>query len=240
MEVCCTKDPRFQPNTTIDDQEFLPRQDGDLTITYDVNRTYESSYWAQVTIENHNPLGRLDNWQLSWDWMEDEFIFTMRGAYPSVVDTSDCIFGPQGQYYQQLDFSTALNCDRRPTIVDPPLHDQQHQPRNGPLLLPQRTILPPAMDPSKSKSSFQINVFKMPPNTNRSYLTPAPELGHRRPSEPGPTSAGPRPGQPVPLPRPERPALQHILGRQLAGRLQHHAAKGCEPPLLRLVLGLLQ
>ncbi|GFP82414.1 cobra-like protein 7, partial [Phtheirospermum japonicum] len=113
MEVCCTKDPRFQPHTTIDDQEFLPRQDGNLTITYDITRTYESSYWAQVTIENHNPLGRLDNWQLSWDCMEDEFIFAMLGAYPSVVDTSDCIFGPQGQYYQQLDFSTALNCDRR-------------------------------------------------------------------------------------------------------------------------------
>ncbi|CAA0817544.1 COBRA-like protein 8 [Striga hermonthica] len=87
MQVCCTRDPNFRPNTTLDDG-FLPRQNGDLTIMYDVTRTYSSNYWAQVTIENHSPLGRLDNWQLSWDWMEDEFIFAMRGAYPSVVDTS--------------------------------------------------------------------------------------------------------------------------------------------------------
>ncbi|KAL3626568.1 COBRA-like protein 7 [Castilleja foliolosa] len=173
MNVCCTKDPNFRPNTTLDDQEFLPRQNGDLTIMYDVTRTYESSYWAQVTIENHNPLGRLDSWQLSWDWMEDEFIFAMRGAYPSVVDTSDCVFGPQGQYYQQLDFSTALNCDRRPTIVDLPL-SMTNNTNLGmvPFCCRNGTILPPAMDPSKSKSAFQINVFKMPPNTNRSYLTP--------------------------------------------------------------------
>ncbi|KAK6161044.1 hypothetical protein DH2020_004425 [Rehmannia glutinosa] len=90
MEVCCTRDPDFKSNVTLD-EEFLPRQNGDLTIMYDVTRTYESNYWAQVTIENHNALGRLDNWQLSWDWMEDEFIFAMRGAYPSVVDTSACM-----------------------------------------------------------------------------------------------------------------------------------------------------
>ncbi|KAK6138785.1 hypothetical protein DH2020_027471 [Rehmannia glutinosa] len=132
----------------------------------------------RVTIENHNALGRLDNWQLSWDWMEDEFIFAMRGAYPSVVDTSACVFGKQGQFYQSLDFSTALNCDRRPTIVDLPLSMTNNSNlgmipfccRNG-------TILPPAMDPSKSKSAFQINVFKMPPNLNRSDLTPPQNWG---------------------------------------------------------------
>lgn len=177
MEVCCTRDPKFKSNVSLD-EEFLPRQDGDLTIMYDVTRTYESNYWAQVTIENHNPLGRLDNWQLSWDWMEDEFIFAMKGAYPSVVDTSDCVFGKQGQFYQSLDFSNALNCERRPTLVDLPLAKTNDSNlgmipfccRNG-------TILPPAMDPSKSKSAFQINVFKMPPNLNRSRLTPPQNWG---------------------------------------------------------------
>ncbi|PIN19241.1 hypothetical protein CDL12_08094 [Handroanthus impetiginosus] len=177
MEVCCTRDPKFKSNVTID-EEFLPRENGDLTIMYDVTRTYESNYWAQVTIENHNPLGRLDNWQLSWDWMEDEFIFAMRGAYPSIVDTSKCVSGKQGQFYQDLDFSTALNCDRRPTIVDLPLAMTNNTNlgmipfccRNG-------TILPPGMDPSKSKSAFQINVFKMPPNLNRSLLTPPQNWG---------------------------------------------------------------
>ncbi|KAH6831966.1 COBRA-like protein-7 precursor [Perilla frutescens var. hirtella] len=177
MEVCCTRDPEFKSNVTLD-EEFLPHQDGDLTIMYDVTRTYESNYWAQVTIENHNPLGRLDNWQLSWDWMEDEFIFAMKGAYPSVVDTSDCVFGKQGQFYQSLDFSTALNCDRRPTLVDLPLA-KTNDTNLGmiPFCCRNGTILPPAMDPSKSKSAFQINVFKMPPNLNRSRLMPPQNWG---------------------------------------------------------------
>ncbi|KAG8370479.1 hypothetical protein BUALT_Bualt14G0121100 [Buddleja alternifolia] len=179
MEVCCTRDLSFRSNVTVDD-EFLPRQNGDLTIMYDVTRTYESNYWAQVTIENHNPLGRLDNWQLSWDWMEDEFIFAMRGAYPSIVDTSPCVFGRQGQYYQSLDFSTALNCDRRPTIIDLPL-EMTNNTNLGmiPFCCRNGTILPPEMDPSKSKSAFQINVFKMPPNLNRSDLTPPQNWGIR-------------------------------------------------------------
>ncbi|CAI9119027.1 OLC1v1020676C1 [Oldenlandia corymbosa var. corymbosa] len=172
MEVCCTQDPNFVANTTLD-EEFLPRQNGDLTIMYDVIRTYESNYWAEVTIANHNPLGRLDNWKLSWDWMRDEFIYAMKGAYPSAVGTTDCVFGKQGQYYQALDFSNALNCERRPTIVDLPLAKTNDTSvgmipnccRNG-------TILPPSMDPSKSVSAFQINVFKMPPDLNRSQLNP--------------------------------------------------------------------
>ncbi|KAL2229709.1 UNVERIFIED_CONTAM: COBRA-like protein 7 [Sesamum indicum] len=177
LQVCCTRDPKFKSNVTIDG-EFLPRQNGDLTIIYDVTRTYESSYWAQVMIENHNPLGRLDNWQLSWDWMEDEFIFAMKGAYPSVVDTSDCVFGKQGQFYKDLDFSNALNCDRRPTIVDLPL-EKTNDTTLGmiPFCCRNGTILPPAMDPSKSKSAFQLNVFKMPPNLNRSYLIPPQNWG---------------------------------------------------------------
>ncbi|KAI3743607.1 hypothetical protein L1987_61317 [Smallanthus sonchifolius] len=70
MNLCCTKDPNAVTNTTVTD-EFLPRQTGDLTIMYDVIRTYESDYWAEVTIENHNSLGQLDNWNLTWDWMRD-------------------------------------------------------------------------------------------------------------------------------------------------------------------------
>ncbi|XP_051127679.1 COBRA-like protein 7 [Andrographis paniculata] len=177
MEVCCIRDPKFKTNVTTGD-EFLPRQQGDLTIMYDVTRTYESNYWAHVTIENHNPLGRLDNWQLSWDWMEDEFIFAMKGAYPSLVDTSACVLGKQGQFYQDLDFSTALSCERRPTIIDLPLA-KTNDTNLGmiPFCCRNGTILPPAMDPAKSKSAFQINVFKMPPNLNRSILSPPQNWG---------------------------------------------------------------
>lgn len=172
MQVCCTQNPNFKTNETLDG-EFLARQNGDLTIMYDVIRTYESHYWAQVTITNNNPLGRLDNWKLSWDWMRDEFIWAMKGAYPSVVDTSDCIFGEQGQYYQGLDFSNALNCQRRPTIIDlPPTKANDTNLGLIPYCCRNGTILPPSMDPSKSISAFQINVFKMPPDLNRSQLNP--------------------------------------------------------------------
>lgn len=172
MQVCCTKDPKFKTNLTLG-EKFSPRQDGDLTIMYDILRTYDSNYWAQVTIANHNPLGRLDNWKLSWDWMKDEFIWEMKGAYPSVVDTSDCVSGPQGKFYQNLDFSNGLNCERRPTLIDLPL-EKTNDTKLGmiPFCCRNGTILPPAMDPSKSVSAFQMNVFKMPPDLNRSSFTP--------------------------------------------------------------------
>ncbi|KAK4380087.1 hypothetical protein RND71_001949 [Anisodus tanguticus] len=172
MQVCCTKDSKFKTNLTLD-EKFNPRRDGDLTIMYDILRTYDSNYWAQVTIANHNPLGRLDNWKLSWDWMKDEFIWEMKGAYPSVVDTSECVLGAQGKFYQNLDFSNGLNCERRPTIIDLPL-EKTNDTKLGmiPFCCRNGTILPPAMDPSKSVSAFQMNVFKMPPDQNRSSFTP--------------------------------------------------------------------
>ncbi|PQQ16586.1 COBRA-like protein 7 [Prunus yedoensis var. nudiflora] len=163
MHVCCNVDTKFKTNITVD-ENFLPRQNGDLTIMYDVTNTEDSNYWAQVTIANHNPLGRLDNWKLSWDWMADEFIFAMKGAYPSIVDSSDCIFGRQVSYYQALDFSTVLNCKRRPTIIDlPPTKANDTILGLVPNCCRNGTILPQSMDPSKSMSSFQIQ-FTPPQN----------------------------------------------------------------------------
>jgi hypothetical protein len=89
------------------------------------------------------------------------------------VDTSGCIYGAQGQYYQSLDFSQVLNCDRKPVILDLPLsryNDTQigkidNCCRNG-------TILPKSMDEKQSKSAFQMQVFKMPPDLNRTKLFP--------------------------------------------------------------------
>lgn len=46
-------------NQTSPKRNFLPRQKGNLTIAYDVLQSYGSSYLAQVTISNHNLLGRL-------------------------------------------------------------------------------------------------------------------------------------------------------------------------------------
>lgn len=170
--VCCIKDPSARSNVTLD-EEFLPRRDGDLTIMYDVLRAYETSYHAQVTISIHNPIGRLDNWHLSWDWMRHEFINTIRGAYPYVVDTNDCIFGTQGQFYKDLDFYRVLNCQKTPTIIDLPL-EKTNDTNLGmiPFCCRNGTILPPSMDPKKSTSSFQMEVYKMPPDLNRTRLNP--------------------------------------------------------------------
>ncbi|XWS14150.1 hypothetical protein CRYUN_Cryun36dG0098900 [Craigia yunnanensis] len=173
MQVCCIKDPKFKTNVTVD-EEFLPRQSGDLTIMYDVTGTYESNYWAQVIISNHNPLGRPDNWKLSFDWRRDEFIYTMRGAYPYVVDSSDCIFCPQGTHYRDLDFGNVFNCERRPTIIDlPPAKANDTTLGLIPKCCRNGTNLPPTMDPSKSSSVFQTQVFKMPPDLNRAELSPS-------------------------------------------------------------------
>ncbi|GAB4843053.1 hypothetical protein Ancab_013030 [Ancistrocladus abbreviatus] len=119
MLMRCVKDPNAKTAIVVDDQ-FLPRRSGDLTIMYDVTGAYDTNYWAQVTLSNRNPLGRLDYRMLSWDWMRDEFIYAMKGAYTYVVDTMGCIYGEQANFYQAPDFSTALNCQRRPTIVDLP------------------------------------------------------------------------------------------------------------------------
>ncbi|KAI3449432.1 hypothetical protein Pfo_006097 [Paulownia fortunei] len=170
--VCCMPDSNAKTNISVAG-DFSPLQIGDLTIMYDVIMTYQSNYLAQVTISNHNPFGRLENWNLSWDWMEGEFINTMRGAYPKEVDTGDCIFGSQGQFYKDFDFSKALTCDRRPTIIDLPL-SRANDPNLGmiPFCCRNGTILSPSMDLSKSKSSFQMQVYKMPPELNKTQLAP--------------------------------------------------------------------
>ncbi|KAL5097905.1 hypothetical protein RYX36_002232 [Vicia faba] len=170
--VCCTIDPNYKTKI-ITDENFLPRQNGDLTIIYDVIKAYNSNYLAEVTISNHNPLGRLDSWKLSWNWTNDEFIHTMKGAYPSTIDSTNCIFGSQGEFYKELDFANVLNCEKRPTIVDlPPTRFNDTQLGKIPFCCRNGTLLPPYMDPSKSISRFQMQVYKMPPHLNRSNLTP--------------------------------------------------------------------
>ncbi|XP_010670913.1 COBRA-like protein 7 [Beta vulgaris subsp. vulgaris] len=172
LNTCCSRDPDFKPNMTISDK-FLPRQKGDLTIMYDVTKSYEGNYWAQVTMTNHNPLGRLDYWNLNWDWMQDEFIVAMKGAYTDIVDANDCINGPQAAQYPGLDWSTVLNCERRPTIIDlPPQLANDTNLGKIPYCCRNGTILPPGMDESKSVSAFLIQVNKMPPKLNQSLIDP--------------------------------------------------------------------
>ncbi|CAH9104146.1 unnamed protein product [Cuscuta epithymum] len=171
MSMCCTRDPKYKNKKL--KTKFLPRQKGDLSFTYDVLSAYENKYLAQVTIENNNPLGRLDHWNLTWEWMRNEFINTMRGAFPHVKDPSECIYGPQGQYYMDMDFSTVLNCQPRPVISDlPPSFAQDEKLGKLPDCCRNGTLLPKTMNRTKSKSVFQLEVFKMPPDLNRTALNP--------------------------------------------------------------------
>ncbi|KAL5198901.1 hypothetical protein ABZP36_002413 [Zizania latifolia] len=177
LSTCCVLTPEAEANGTAGDDllaaagTYPQRATGDMVITYDVLQAHETTYLALVTLENDALLGRLDGWQLSWDWLHGEFISSMRGAYPREIDTSSCVYGRQGSYYKGLDFSKVLSCDRRPVVVDlpPSRYDDKeigginHCCRNG-------TILPKSIDAAQSKSAFQMEVYKMPPNLNRTKL----------------------------------------------------------------------
>ncbi|KAM0952285.1 hypothetical protein DsansV1_C03g0034771 [Dioscorea sansibarensis] len=172
MYVCCVKDPKFKKKKE-EKNKFLPRQYGDLNIVYDVLQAYENNYLAQVTIDNDNPLGRLDNWNLTWEWMRNEFINTMRGAYTFKKDSSDCIYGVQGQYYKNFDFTPVMNCEKKPVITDlPPEMENDDKLGKLPFCCKNGTLLPPTMNETKSHAIFQLQVFKMPPDLNRTALFP--------------------------------------------------------------------
>ncbi|KAF5742188.1 hypothetical protein HS088_TW09G00230 [Tripterygium wilfordii] len=171
MYVCCVKDPKFKVKKVT--TKFLPRQKGDLSISYDIIQAYENNYFAQITIENDHPLGRLDHWNLTWEWMRGEFIYSMKGAYTREIDYSDCIYGPQGQYYGQMDFSKVLNCQKKPIISDLP-RERYNDTQVGkiPYCCRNGSLLPSLMDASESKAVFQMQVFKLPPDLNRTALYP--------------------------------------------------------------------
>lgn len=171
MYVCCVRDPKYKPKEL--KTKFLPRQQGDLLISYDVTQAYGNNYLAQVTIKNNNLLGRLDHWNLTWEWTRGEFIHSMKGAYVREVDYSGCIYGLAGQYYQSMDFSEVLNCQKKPVIFDLPAERaSDNQLGKIPNCCRNGTILPVTMDKSKSKSVFQVQVFKIPPDMNRTAIYP--------------------------------------------------------------------
>ncbi|XP_024027430.1 COBRA-like protein 10 [Morus notabilis] len=173
MYVCCKSDPKYKAKTT-KTTKFLPRQNGDLSFTYDIIQAFSGNYLAQVTIDNNNSLGRLDHWNLTWEWTRGEFIYAMRGAYTHRHDSSDCIYGPAGLYYKDLDFSQVMNCQKKPTISDLPA-DRAEDEKVGklPFCCRNGTLLPPQMDSNKSRSIFQLQVYKVPPDvSNRTTFYP--------------------------------------------------------------------
>lgn len=172
MHVCCVRNPKFKAKKT-KATKFLPRQNGDLSLTYDVIQAYEANYLAQVTIDNNNPLGRLDHWNLTWEWMRGEFIYTMRGAYTHKKDSSECIYGAAGKYYEDFDFSPVMNCQKKPVIADlPPDKAKDEKVGNLPYCCKNGTLLPTTMDETKARAIFQLQVYKIPPDMNRTSLSP--------------------------------------------------------------------
>ncbi|XP_058008634.1 COBRA-like protein 10 [Hevea brasiliensis] len=172
MQVCCKKDPKFKPKPK-KAVKYLPRQYGDLEFTYDVLHAYGNNYLAQVTMVNNHPLGRLDHWNLTWDWKNDEFIYSMRGAFVRKRDYARCVYGPAGEYYQDFDFSNVVTCDKSPIISDlPPAMKNDSKLGKLPYCCKNGTLLPTLMDEDKARSIFQLQVYKLPPNLNRTALEP--------------------------------------------------------------------
>ncbi|RWR93429.1 COBRA-like protein 10 [Cinnamomum micranthum f. kanehirae] len=172
MHVCCIPNPKFKPKKT-PPTKFLPRQDGDLLITYDILQAFEGKYLAQVMMDNRHPLGRLDSWNLTWEWQRGEFIYSMKGAYTHTKDPSECIYGPAGGFYQNFDFTPVMNCQKKPIISDlPPDRAKDDVVGNIPFCCRNGSLLPPSMDETQSKAAFTLLVYKMPPDMNRTALFP--------------------------------------------------------------------
>ncbi|KAK4858330.1 hypothetical protein QYF36_014698 [Acer negundo] len=97
----------------------------------------------------------------------------MRGAYTQKINYSDCIYGAAGKYYQDIDFSEVMNCQKKPIISDLPREKSNDtQVRKLPSCCRNGSILPTIMDSSQSKAVFQLQVYKIPPNMNRTALYP--------------------------------------------------------------------
>lgn len=171
MYVCCRRDPKFKSKAV--KTKFFPRQNGDLSFTYDVLQAFAGNYLAQVTIDNNHPLGRLDHWNLTWEWMRNEFIYNMRGAFTHKKDPSECLYGPQGKYYKDFDFSQVMNCQKKPTISDlPPTLKDDEKVGKLPYCCRNGSILPTTMNATKARSIFQLTVYKLPPDMNRTAINP--------------------------------------------------------------------
>lgn len=171
MWACCKRDPKYK--STLTKTKFLQRQKGDLTISYDVLQAYENNYLVQVTMENNSPLGRLDRWNLTWEWTRGEFISSMKGAFTREIDYSDCIYGVAGDYYKDMDFSKVINCQKNPVLSDlPPEKYNDTEIGKIPFCCRNGSLLPTLMDASQSKSVFQMQVFKVPPDMNKTAIYP--------------------------------------------------------------------
>ncbi|KAG0631966.1 hypothetical protein M758_1G294500 [Ceratodon purpureus] len=174
MYTCCLEKNR-NITLTDDGETYLPEEAGNITILYDVTQSYENNYMAMVTISNNMPITRIDHWNLSWTWTENEFINSIMGAQTFEADIKTCVNGLPGRTYAAgPDVNKAACCSVNPIILDLPL-DRTNDTNIGGIknCCKNGTIYPAIIDPKKTKSAFLMNVYKVPPgSTDMTYVVP--------------------------------------------------------------------
>lgn len=96
---------------------------------------------------------------------------TSMTTYIHRKDGSACSYSRAAQYYIDLDFSQVMNCDKKPVIADlPPYLANDTKLGKLPYCCRNSNILPKVMDESKARSVFQLQVYKLPPDMNRTAL----------------------------------------------------------------------
>ncbi|CAM6123431.1 unnamed protein product [Calypogeia fissa] len=168
MWVCCTENATILSNT----ENYLPRDVGDIIISYDVLSAVSNKYKARVSIVMNDPIGRLDNWNLSWTWTGGELIKSMLGGQVQGGNDQDlCVYGHAATQLSE-DFSQYQSCSPNPVIIDL----DQYQANNPDVAIKyccrNGTLLPDLIDPTKSRSDVQLTVMKLTPHTTIEDIVP--------------------------------------------------------------------
>ncbi|KAI4318330.1 hypothetical protein MLD38_032054 [Melastoma candidum] len=141
---------------------------GNITITFDIYMWKDDGYMARVTIQNYQLYRHVDKpgWQLGWTWARDEVIWSISGAYATQM-------GNCSSFKDNIPHS----CQKSPIIHDLP--DSSREDRSE-YCCRDGVLSAWAVDPSKSLSSFDIQVGNLEHNTrgypplNLSLMAPGP------------------------------------------------------------------
>lgn len=77
--------------------------------------------FGPMTKENDSPIAKIDYWNLSWTWQDNEFITKMMGAITKAADLDICLNGIAGKSYTNPDLNKVFSCSVSPEIIDLPL-----------------------------------------------------------------------------------------------------------------------
>ncbi|KAE8680203.1 COBRA-like protein 10 [Hibiscus syriacus] len=140
MHVCCKRDPKYKAKSI--NSQYMPKQNGDLTFTYDVLKSYEGSYEAQEPT-----LPQMDY---------SGCVYGLAGKYLKDLD-----------FTQVLNCDKRPTITDLPLVKanDTKVGKVPYCCKNG-------TLLPPLMDPSKARAMFQLRVYKIPPDVSQKVLYP--------------------------------------------------------------------